>query len=164
MRNEVTRPSCICNPVSAIYLTSHTYPILDSERQREPILNKDELIGCLARKVCSTHIQADLTKQHLKGLRLEPKEEESNILSPDRCIVDGFHPDFANGFTSLTQSSSVSEKTGMSSERYLVGLGSSSKPAGYTCFKCSRISISPPAATTWQHKSVHCGGNRVWLE
>lgn len=143
MRNEVKHPSCIHNPVSTIWLSNHTYPVLDDEKQRLPNSNlRHRWIyriswqgrSALLRYKQFSH-QAASERTRLRAKRGGRQYSEPRLL---HC---GLFPSllckwsFA-GFISLIQRSQVSEQVWDELRKMPVGLGSSSKHAGCTCLSC----------------------------
>lgn len=110
--------SHIHNLASAIYLTNYIYPLLDSEKQNLPILNKDEFIGLSGKEGLHYSGTSSSHQAAPKGLGLETKERKTVfwVQVPALWIVSILSLQMATcSYMSLTQRSLVfPKKSGMS--------------------------------------------------
>lgn len=157
MRNKVTHPSCIHNPVSAIYLTNYTYAMLNNEEQRLPNSNlKQRWIHRIAWQGKFVLLRYKQFSQAApERTRFRAKRGERQYSESRPCIVDCFYSFFAKGHLQVLhhwyREAWFLKKSRISCEKFPVGRGSSSKHAECIGLQCSKISISHPASTTWQY-------------
>lgn len=114
------------------------------------------LSDCLARKVCITQVQAALTKQHLKGLGLEPKRRKAilGVQAPVLWIVSILSLQAATFKFYVTDTEKlVSKKSGMNMNNTQWAKGQAANMLD-THVKVHEISVSHPAGTHSNTTSV----------